>query len=173
MTAKKSTKGQLELSETTIITLVIVLIIGIAFFVYYKYSNESYKEAREKISEEGSSVLLAYIASMPEISCEENCIDASKLLAFKTVSNNKDYIAIFGYKKIIVEQVYPMPNSTEECSNIKLNQVSYPNNCKYWVLYDRKPRIYNDNYIISTPYSIYYPESDSYGIAIIKIEVYL
>ncbi|HLD15738.1 MAG TPA: hypothetical protein VJB94_04135 [Candidatus Nanoarchaeia archaeon] len=161
------------MSETTLITLIVVIIIGIAFFVYYKYSSQSYDEARERISEEESSVLLAYIASMPEISCEDNCIDASKLLAFKSLSNSKDYIAVFGNKKITIEQAYPAVNSTEECTALKLNQASYPGNCRYWMLYERKPKLFSSTYIVSTPYSIYYPETDSHGIAIIKIEVYL
>lgn len=173
MGARKSTKGQLELSETTLITLVVVIIIGFAFFMYYKYSNESYNEAKDKISEEESSVLLSYVASMPEISCENNCIDSSKFLAFKGLSNNRDYLAVFRNKKITVEQAYPATNSTEECTALKFNQISYPSNCKYWVLYEKKPKLFNTNYIVSTPYSIYYPETDSYGIAIIKIEVYL
>ena len=178
MTAAKYTKhakGQVQMNETMLVLFIIVLIIIVGMIVYYRFSIERLKGISEELSEQEASVLLASISRLKEIGCSnEECIDTSKLIPFYRISseNREFYRGILGYKRIIVEQLYPVISSNEECTASKYNQVDYPNNCGYWVVYDEKPIKINKAIKISTPISLYFPEDDKYGIGRLEIEVY-
>ena len=50
---------------------------------------------------------------MAELQCssygqERNCLDTSKMIAFKEVS--QDYFSVFGYSNISVVEIYPLAN---------------------------------------------------------------
>ncbi len=171
----KSTKGQIEMHETILVLFVISVIIVLLIFVYYRYTISSIEATGEELSEQEALVQLSFITKYPELRCtNENCIDMLKAFSFKQVSlSNKDYyLRTFGKKRITIEQIYPEPKTTEECNPSKFNQFDYPNNCKYWVIYEEIPASYSSKQKTSIPISLYFPEIDQYRLGRLNIEVY-
>lgn len=169
-------RGQIQLNETILVLFVIVIIILIGVFIFYRYSVASIESAAETLSEQEVSVLLTSIPSISEISCnEKKCLDTAKFIPFKNLANKKKvyYYRNFGSKRITVEQIYPDVGNNFECTYNKYREVNYPDNCKYWVLYENKPANYKKNFKVSTVVSLYFPEINEYRIGRISIEVYL
>lgn len=181
MTAPSYTKkAQMQITETIMVLFVFFILLAIMLFFYYQYSIQNIKNIGEEVTEEKASILLYSVTSTPELRCsslteEEDCIDTTKLLAFKAlVKNNEDhYSAIFGYATITVEQLYPEINSTEECIPSNYQNVLYPDNCKYWEIYSKLPQKYRANPVIYTPISLYFPNTDEYRIGKLTMRVYL
>lgn len=176
MTAAKYTrKGQVQFNETILVLFVVVILLVLGMFFYYKYSIQSLKTASEDLSEEQASVLLAAITSMPEIRCsDEECIDMAKVMAFNRVGREafSDYARVFGSKRITIEMLYPEPTTIGECTLQKYNSLEYPDNCNYWTIFDNKKSDFENKMIISTPISIYFHEIDEFRIGKIILEVY-
>ena len=175
MRVRKSTKGQIEINETILVTFIISIILVLLIFVYYKYTISSIESSGSKLSEQEALVQLSFITKYPELSCKNaNCIDMLKAVSFKQVYNqNKDYyLRTFGKKRITVEQIYPQPKTEDECNSQKFNQIDYPNNCKFWVIYEEIPPTYTSKQKTSIPTSIFFPESDEFRLGRLNIEVY-
>lgn len=169
MDAKKSTKGQVQITETLLVLFAITIIIILGVFLFYRYNIQSLSEKGESLDEQQASVLLARISSMPEFECSlDNCMDASKFLPFENLARLRDYSGIFGRKRIVVEQVYPEASADKECTAQIYNQVDYPDNCNRWTLYNNAG---DETYIISTPVALYFPETEEYRLGILKAEV--
>ena len=177
MTAQQSTKkGQIQLNETIMVLFVIVIILFVGLFVYYKYSIASIQETAATLSEEETTILVASLPVLPELRCDEGtCLDTAKFLPFKQLTETKQlqYAQLLGAKTITIEQVYPPMTTETLCTLNSYQQFSYPNNCKTWVLYDNKPTKYSSNPTLSTTVSLYFPEIDEYRIGRMHIEVYL
>lgn len=181
MTAHSSTKkAQMQITETVMVLFVFFVLLAIMLFFYYQYSIQNIKNVAEELTEEQSSILLYSVTKIPELRCsslteEEECLDTTKLLAFNTLakSNEEYYSSILGYSTITVEQVYPEVNSTEECTAINYQNVLYPENCKYWVLYSKIPQKYRANPVIYTPISLYFPDTNEYRVGKLTMRVYI
>ena len=175
MAALKYSKGQIEINETILVMFFIVIIIVIGIVFYYRVFQENIKGKGEELSEQEASVMLASISKMSEISCSnEDCIDAAKLIPFSSLakSNRDFYSGILGNKKVTIYNRYPSTNEGL-CDSRKYNAFEYPENCNYWVLYDYELANSGGRGIkISTPVSLYYPESDEYRIGELEIEIY-
>jgi len=168
-------KAQLEMNETIMVLFAVFIILGIGFFLYYKFAYQGLRSLGSEITEEESSILLVSVASLPEIGCDKDvCLDAAKLSVFKAFSsNNLDYYKKkWGFRKIWVEQVYPVIKDNRECSPTQYNSLDYPDNCKYWILYENKPSRPEEKILVSSVYPLYFPEKDKYRIARLNIEVY-
>lgn len=175
MLAQQSTKGQIEMSETILVLFVISIILALLILVYYTYTIRGIETTGEELSEQEALVQLASITKYPELRCtSENCIDMLKAISFKQVSlSNKDYyLRTFGKKRITVEQIYPEPKTQDECTTLKFNQFNYPDNCKYWVIYEEIPPSYSSKQKTSIPISIYFPELDQTRLGRLNIEVF-
>ena len=87
MTAQNSTKAQIEITETIIVVLIFIILLSIGLFYYYNYYFTSLGKKSLQVSESKATTLTASVTSMPELSCsyEQNCLDLSKLFAFKTI----------------------------------------------------------------------------------------
>tara|TARA_Y100000310_G_scaffold1020_6_gene1473 strand:+ start:288 stop:824 length:537 start_codon:yes stop_codon:yes gene_type:complete len=178
MIAQQSTKkkGQIQLNETIMVLFVIVIILFVGLFVYYKYSIASIKETAATLSEEETTILLAALLVLPELRCDEGtCLDTAKFLPFKQLTETKQlkYAQFLGSKTITIEQVYPPMTTETICTQNHYQQFTYPNNCKKWILYENKPVKYTNNPTISTIVSLYFPELQEYRIGRMHIEVYL
>ena len=117
----QSSKGQIGMIETIMVLVVVFIIIFVAIFFYYRFFLQSIEERSEELSMQQSTVLLGYIASMPELQCsvrfdDEDCIDVYELDIGYINNNREDYFPLFGFKNIMVEQVYP-PGSTWQIYN--------------------------------------------------------
>ena len=169
-------KGQIQLNETIMVLFVIVIILFVGLFVYYKYSIASIKETAATLTEEETTILLATLPTLPELRCDEGtCLDTAKFLPFKQLTETKQlqYAQLLGAKTITIEQVYPPMTIETMCTLNHYKQFTYPNNCNKWILYENKPAKYTNNPTISTTVSLYFPELQEYRIGRMYIEVYL
>jgi hypothetical protein len=178
MKTKIGKKSQIHLVETIMVMFVVIALIVLGLTVYFKYSFEKNKDVPYELSERDATILLTKFLSLSEISCDGlDCVDASKFLAIQRVSQDdlKKIQRIFGKKKIVIRRIFPIPDVSEvECDILKYLNVEYPDNCDHWIIYD-----YADYYpidesggIISTPISLYFPETDKYEIGRLEIEHY-
>lgn len=163
------------MQETILVVFIVSVIFALLIFVYYSYVIKDIEASGGQLSEQEALVQLASITRYPELRCEtSNCVDMLKAISFKIISDrNKDYyLRTFGQKKIFIEQVYPEVKTDEECSPMKFNQFDYPNNCKFWIIYEEVPPKYTAKQITSIPVSLFFPEKDEYRLGRLNIEVY-
>ena len=178
MTAQLSTKqktGQIHLNETILVVFVVLLIIFIGIFLFYRYSLASIEDTANTLSEQDATVLLAAFPNLAELRCHHTtCLDTAKFIPFMTLVRNHQlfYAQLLGKKTIRIEQLYPEPTSEDVCSLRHYQQIAYPLNCKSWTLYDNKPPQYTSKPVISTIVSLYFPETHTYHIGRMIIEVY-
>lgn len=173
-------RGQFEISETVMVLFIVVIIIALGSFVFFKFVVEDVKKEGETLGERESSVLAASLLALAEIRCNnEDCLDASKFLGFKkVVEGNMDFYGrAFGNKRIFVEEIFPEVagvSGERECSWVLYNQVEYPENCGYWVLYERRPGQgqVKGSARVSSVVSLYFPEIEEYRIGRITVESY-
>lgn len=168
-------KGAIEMNETILVLFIISIILFLIIFVYYRYTILDIEATGSELSEQEALVQLSFLTKYPELSCEnDNCIDMLKAVSFKQVyQKNKDYyLRTFGKKRITIEQIYPKPLSEDECTPQKFNQVDYPNNCKFLVIYEEIPSTYTSKQVTSIPTSIFYPEIEEFRLGRLNIEVF-
>ena len=173
MTAHPFTKrAELEMNETFLVLFAVVILIIIGIFVYTRFSLQHVKSVSQQLTEQEASVLLAGISSLPEITCaRENCIDTTKLIPFFQLSFYSSYYPrLLGDKKIIITQVYPVPSAPALCDLDHYTQLSYPDNCGSWVVYDHTEHTSHLAFI-SRPVSLYYPETNEYRIGRLQIGI--
>jgi len=171
----KMKKGQIEINETLMVLFVIVVIIIIGMFVYFRFSLANVEKLGSELSEEESTILLASASALQEIRCsEDECVDTSKFIPFMDhlKKDNEYYNKLLGYKKIVFEQVYPDVQSQGECNLELYSQEDYPENCRYWVLYDNKPQKTGQKITISTFVSLYFPEINEHRIGRLEVTTY-
>ena len=173
-----SSKAQISFMETIMVTFVVVVLLGIAIFFYFRVYGQSLTETGEELRSRESVILLATLASLPEIQCstravEKPCVDALKVLAMKTLTQDlKDhYIPLLGRKTIRVEQLYPSV-PLAECDVADFQQPTYPGACGRWTLYANSGPGSASTEILSTPISLYYPTVEQYAVAKLIVEVY-
>lgn len=172
MAVLKSTKSQIDMTETILILFVFIILLAIGLFFYYQFYFKSIERTAETTLSISTSFLLSYISSMPEISCNnEKCIDTLKLFAF--INQNPD-IPIFKGKKIEIKQLYPIPTISAQCTIQHYQQHNdYYLYCDSWLLSDDRPSSFKKAPIYSTPISLYYPNTNKYGIGKLIITDYL
>ena len=164
-----STKAQLQMIETILVLFIFIIILVFGLYLYYQYSFAGIQEESFKLSELESSILLSSITSLPELSCtnQKNCIDIIKLINFPQIFNqNKPYyLNLFKNKKITIEQIYP-----ETQQNLCTFQNTFPIQCQSLIVYQTAPK--QNQYSVSIPISIYYPNFNKYTLGRLIIEVY-
>jgi hypothetical protein len=119
-------------------------------------------------------VLLAQASTFPEFRCNDrDCMDTSKFLPFRTTVHTYApfYTSSLGYKKITVSQVYPLTTNVL-CTLELYSQDAYPENCGFWMLYDRQPTPLKQAITASTFVSLYFPEIDEYRIGRLEVTRY-
>ncbi len=146
-------KGQLQIQETIIVIFVFTVIFVIGLMFFYRYTVNSIEQDIERHKEANFRQLIGYIPSMPELKCsrfyvEEECIDVAKMNAFKFISGDYD----FGEIKLNVKEVYLTGNE--------------------WQIYDGSPMDYENVLVISSPISLYYPDTGKYGVGVLEISKY-
>ncbi len=169
------TKSQIDINETLLVLFVIIIIIILGMLVYFRYSQAHITTIAAELSEQESSIILASILRLPEISCTDNtCIDTSKLLPFQILLQGKMsyYRVLFGSKTIRITHLYPEPNITAPCTIQTYNQFTYPDTCNSWVVYDGTPSQFTRKSVISTPISLFFPEQDQYRIGRLEVTTY-
>lgn len=122
--------------------------------------------------------MLSILSSIPEIKCtqkakEEECVDTVKVLALKNIipQNINYYRSTFGQRDITLEILYPKPSKKAECDQSAYKNAGYPSNCNEYIIFSSFTKTSNKA-ILSTPVSIYFPETDTYGIGKLTITTY-
>ena len=174
---KLYSKAQLGTIEMIMVLLVVIILIVIGIVFYSKFFLKSIEEKGEALTQQKIDVLLASLASMPELQCsfrtsDRNCIDMSKVVALKDhIDNYKSYYTdLFGFKNIKIELLYPKENDAI-CDITKSRDLNYPNNCNLWIIYNNI--ISGEKAIVSTPISMYFPNTKEYRVGKLIIEVSL
>ncbi len=159
-----SRKGQAQIHESTIVLIVffILLIMGIALF--YRYNMKSIETNKLNFERDRTYTLLPTLPNSPLLQKskfldEESAIDTTKIIGLKLEDAGYDNL---GFKSIAVKEVYP--RKAEGICSAK----SYPN-CDTYLLYDNKPKKEGSRMEISTPVSLYFPFTDSYGAGRLEI----
>lgn len=145
-----SRKGQVGMMETIMVLVVIVILLSIGIFFYYKFYLEDLKQKDEGLSRVERDILLASILAMPEIQCsfntvEQGCIDWKKIETDYINQNEQSYFTIFGSRVIKIEQTYPVENENK------------------FTIYDRPRPNANTKEIISVPVSMYFSKEQADG----------
>ena len=152
-------KGVVQLSESILVTFFIIIIILMGIVVFYRFHlNSLHNYEQEYINQQ----LLSLLITLPNdfmhtnLGDSENAVDTSKLFY-----DNLDY----GFKKIIIEQVYPKQDVVE----CKLQ--SYPN-CNYFAVYNKENSKLKNKLVESRPVSLYSPLSKEYRAGKLTIYYY-
>ena len=158
-----SIRGQLQIGVTTMVLIVFIVLLLFSLVLYFRFTYQGLEETKASLFDQRYNNLLSVIIGMPEFRCsrggvESECLDAVKLFAFSDVVKNnneynKYYDNLFGSVKGIWVEV---PADTGD---------AYPNK-KEFSIYGSKGAIGG---IYSVPVSLYYPESKTYKIGVLKI----
>lgn len=157
-------KGQLQIHETILVLFIFIVLLIIGMIVFYRYNAEGLKQSMFEIESNKFNAMLSTFAQSPEIRCsflgqDISCVDSYKLIGFKKIAeDNKGYYREkLGNKNITFYLLYPFKNNKEcDLANTK--------DCGVWNIYLEKPKRYEKTLIIETPISLYFPETDDYGI---------
>ena len=171
-------KAQVNMAETVIVIFIFVVLLGLFLIYYTQFRSEGIEQEAKESKTASSTALLSVLSSVPEIKCsekakEEQCIDTLKVLALNSIiaQNINYYRSVFGTRDISLEILYPISEQKAECNQQSYKNINYPSNCNEYIIFSSITKTANKN-IISTPVSIYFPETDTFGIGKLKIITY-
>jgi len=170
-------KGQIHMTETTLVVFVVIIILLLGIIFYYRFNISKVEILGEELSEREASIMLVKAMNLDEISCDGGeCLDTAKFLGFKKALSGdfNSFMNIFGRKKITVKQVYPVLDFNvqgQECDVPHYIQVEYPDNCDTWTLYEYNPDKKKGRKV-SSLVSLYFPEFEEYRVGRLEIEYY-
>jgi len=156
MGVQVSTKGQLEIGVTTMVLIVFIVLLLFSLILYFRFTYMEIEETKATLLDQKYNSLLSVIIGMPEFRCsrggvESECLDAVKLRAFdediREDNEHKEY-----YKNLF--------------GNVKGIWVEVPAGTKEFGIYGNEG---SSGGVYSVPVSLYYPESRTYKIGILKI----
>ena len=153
-------KGELQIQETVLVLFIFFIILSMVLVVVYRYTNSSIENAREDMVENEMFSLLMVLPnqfSYTYLGSDENAVDTSRLF-------NLD-LSYLGYKKIVIEQVYPVG------TNVLCTPINYPN-CNEFVIYNKQSGGLKSTIIRDVPVSLYYPLTDEYRAGMLMVETY-
>lgn len=112
--ARKSTKGQIHLFESTMVLFVFFFIIIIGFSVYQNFQQGKLERTQEEFNQKQAVKIAQKVLFLPEISCSTNadikfdCIEIQKLQGFQDQLrlNSRYYREVLGPSRASLEVVY-------------------------------------------------------------------
>lgn len=154
--------------ETIMVAMVFMVVLIVALTFYFKFSSQSVEKAGQEACLVSNTVLLASVASMPEIQCSVNghrqqCIDTSKLLLFDATREYPEFFTTNCKQKVSFLVLSPAVKDGI-CS-----LGTYPD-CSTYAFFDQGGDSVG-GIKISTPVSLYYPLTDSYSLGKLQVEV--
>jgi len=154
-------KGMVQLQESILVMFFVMIIIIMGLIVFYKFSLNSLHNYEMEYREQQ---LLSSLISFPSkfgytyLGSSNNAIDTSKLKLYNDLN--------YGFRKVIIKQVYPVSSDDIEC-----NAQNYPN-CNTFIVYNKQSPILKNVLIESMPISLYYPLTDQYNAGKLTIQIY-
>lgn len=168
MPVQQSTKkATIQMGETIAVLIIFVIILSFALYLYFQYSYRSIESKGMEFQETEYSTLLYSLTDSPELACTKgNCIDMTKIIALKQSNYQlKD-------KELKIEIIYP-ESLKKECTIEDYSNPNYPNTCSYWTFPAIKTsKKTTDIPLVTTPISLYYPETDEFKIGLISLTIY-
>ncbi len=165
-------KAQLEIQETIIVVFIFVVLLSIGMLLFYRFQLSSLDQQKIEIEDKKFEMMLLTFPNSAEIECSSNlqtrnCIDSLKVLSLKKSieQDPPSYFKKFGYKKITLTSLYPAKNN-KECISTNLDD------CGVWTIYNKPSPNQEKGIILRTPISIYYPQTESYGIGELRLEAF-
>ena len=168
-------KGQLQIQETILVVFVFIVIISLGLVFFYRFQLQAIQQDISDYNEDEFANILISFPDLAEVGCsfnaeKANCMDAYKLISFQSISKKRSsyFFKRLGYMNITVYSLYPSESSVA-CEG------SSTRACGVWKLYSRLPedrKLLFDKTVQETPISLYYPDTDSYGIGKLVVEAY-
>lgn len=121
-------KAQMKIQQMAIMIVAVFfffILVGL-FFVGWQY--KSIIQNYEELQKEQVLSSLDVIASMPELSCGELCLDEDKMISMK---NREEYDEFWPVASIKVYKIYPKIDEMKECPS---------KDCNYFEIYDSGQR---------------------------------
>ncbi|MBI5797373.1 hypothetical protein HZA98_00530 [Candidatus Woesearchaeota archaeon] len=158
----------MQMIETIMVAMVFMVVLIVALTFYFKFSSQGVEKAGQQACLVSNTVLLASVASMPEIQCSVNghrqqCIDTSKLLLFDATREYPEFFTTNCHQRVSFLVLSP------EATNGACSLGTYPD-CSTYVFFDQG-EVSSGAVKISTPVSLYYPLTDSYALGKLQVEV--
>ena len=153
-------KGIVQLQESILVMFFIMVIIALSLVVFYRFSLNSIHAYEDEYRDQQ---LLSLLITFPNdfgysyLGDDKNAVDTSKLFNL-----NLDY----GFKKITIQQVYPVISDSIECKS-----ENYPN-CNTFIVYDVTSSLFKNKLIESIPVSLYFPLDNEYKAGKLIVEYY-
>ena len=166
--------GQVEISETLLVLLIIIFLIVGGIFVYYGFFARSLGSLGQERTDTQNLISLHVFQSLPETKCEnDDCVDVVKLFGLKELirENRGYYTNKFNNKRVTIEFTYPELQSQvkkTECTLDKFQQNSFPENCGYILVFDNLKL--DNGYVVSLPVSLYFANLNEFRIGLLKIQ---
>lgn len=112
--ARRSTKGQIHLFESTMVLFVFFFIIIIGFSVYQNFQQGKLERTQEDFNQKQAIKIAQKVLFLPEIACSSNadikfdCIEIQKIQGFQDQlkSNSRYYREVLGPSKASIEVIY-------------------------------------------------------------------
>ena len=168
-------KGQIQINETLMVVFIIVVIILLGLVVFFKFNSADIDRAHKDHRDFRIKAMIATFPDLGEIKCSkhgtyEDCVDMYKVLVMNALfKSNEQYrtnlLERYGFMDIRFQMIYPDKGS-EECHTGKTKD------CGTYVAYSNVPRNNKGLMRITTPISVYVPNEDRYGIALLNISRY-
>lgn len=145
------------------VLVVFLLLLGIGSVFYFKLQRASIE--REVVKSENLYAMQFYQRALylPELDCSfvsvqrDNCFDAMKLRFFSDLLQSEEnritYFDVFGFSKVRVRQVYPLPEN-------------------WLVLYSNIPEVYSSKLSSRSSVLLFNASSGNYGFGVVEVDYY-
>lgn len=139
---KKNIKAQIQMSETIAVLFIFFVLILFGLIFYTKYSQISFEEKREELTDRQAIDVSLKTLFLPELICSqqeaeptENCLDLMKLeAASKTFSKYRSeyYFNLFPFVNITAVELYPEERQWGLYDKQKVKQLENGSLVKDW-----------------------------------------
>ncbi|MGE0793151.1 MAG: hypothetical protein AB7V77_03170 [Candidatus Woesearchaeota archaeon] len=174
---KFNKKAQLQMGETILVVIFIILLIVLAFVFMVDKEERSINEEQSEFFELDAVTMGKLVTNIPEIIYypsgvkQESCFDIAKLTAFEKMLNENPeisreyYFEKLGNVNITITQIYP-----------KLTEEEIQNNQGKWEIYinnfDVGETAISLGNPMMIPVSLYEPVYDRYYFGVMEITLY-
>jgi hypothetical protein len=101
-------KSQANIMHTIAILLMFSLILLVFYIFYYNISKQDLEKTSGVTFDALANKIAIRAVGFPPYKCASgDCIDKYKAISFSELAKDNDYFEIFGFSKIILEEIFP------------------------------------------------------------------
>jgi len=116
-------RGQFQIQQMAFMIVAVVIFFVLVGLFFLMYQSRSLHGSFAHLQRDKAISALSILASMPEITCGDLCVDVDKVEAL----SEQDYSGFWGVASLKVFKVYPSSRSGKKCP---------APNCDYWEIYN-------------------------------------